>query len=292
MIDVALVKNTSLASLHKSLGLSVAAINSQNISHDDKAKLVNASIKELIENERKSLLSQYPDIQDRQSALLVLQYVASIVSLEYRHMVWPYEYMAFSRRVGELWERFCKACWDCPSKEGVVRIDPPDFDDIKKTIFKRIEKNSSGVEHQKLIMEDVNHLLHLVGDINMKEDEVFSVNGIPHIVDFKSGFGSNEKGNTLRLIAVGRAYKLWNPSTKLYLLVRQEDNNNYLNVIRRSGLWEVCCADEAYKKIDDLTGSELNQMRPKIFDFENDLSKTFLSDLGAHLTDLKSYLIW
>ncbi|WP_214658000.1 hypothetical protein, partial [Vibrio anguillarum] len=72
-----------------------------------------------------------------------------------------------------------------------------------------------------------------------------------HIIDFKSGFGSNEKGNTLRLIAVGRAYKHWDSNTNLLFLVRQNENNNYLETIRRSNLWDVYCGDAAYRKIDE-----------------------------------------
>src|SRR5947209_20142007 len=35
---------------------------------------------------------------------LMITYVSYVVMLESRNEVWPYDYMAFSRRVGELWE--------------------------------------------------------------------------------------------------------------------------------------------------------------------------------------------
>ena len=121
---------------------------------------------------------------------------------------------------------------------------------------------------------------------------MFTLDGTPHIIDFKSGFGSNEKGNTLRLQTVGHAYKLWNPDTKLLLLVRQEQNNNYLNVIKRSGLWDVRCGDEAYAAIDELTSSNVQALRSQVIDFQSDLSDEFWNDLSSHLSDMASYLQW
>ena len=95
----------------------------------------------------------------------------------------------------------------------------------------------------------------------MVEDEMFSLNGRNHIIDFKSGFGSNEKGNTLRLIAVGRAYKHWDKNVNLLFLVRQNENNNYLETIRSSNLWNVYCGDGAYQKIDELTNAGICEIR-------------------------------
>ena len=40
--------------------------------------------------------------------VLMITYTNDVVMLEARNSVWEYEYMAFSRRVGELWEPFCK----------------------------------------------------------------------------------------------------------------------------------------------------------------------------------------
>ena len=141
-------------------------------------------------------------------------------------------------------------------------------------------------------MEQITPLFELIVDINMKEDEVFEVDGIPYVVDFKSGFGSNEKGNTTRLLTVGRAFKLWNPQTQLLLLVRQTENNNYLNRIKNSGFWQVYCGQDAYRKIDELTGARTTQMRRDVFDFTSDLSKQFLNDLNSQLPNLTSYLEW
>lgn len=285
------LKQEYLDALHKAVGAEAPSIASSAATHQKKAQAINSVIANAAEPLRAGAMA-LPAGSERQSALITLQYCLSVISLEYRHSVWPYEYMAFSRRIGELWERFCSACWDHPAKDHVQRIDEPKFSEISQKIRERIMDNSVGARGRGEIEVDLDNLLQLIGEINMKEDEVFEVDGVPHVVDFKSGFGSNEKGNMLRLMAVGRAYKLWNPDTELLLLVRQNNNNNYLNVLRRAGLWSVFCGDEAYEKIDQLTGSDMATIRPSIVDFDTDLSADFQSDIDAHLSNLKSYLEW
>ena len=291
-MDLVSQKAAYFGRLHSSLRPIVSQIESQSISHQDKAKEVNSSIGDLVDSLKFEIIHSSGTISEKQKAMLVLQYCTSVVSLEYRHKVWPYEYMALSRRVGELLERLCSVCWDFPSRENVARIEAPSFEQIKASIITRIEANLTGIVNAEDILRDINYLAELVGEINMKEDEVFQVEAIPHVVDFKSGFGSNEKGNTLRLLAVGRAYKLWNPNTQLFLLVRQEENNNYLNVIRRSGLWTVYCGVAAYREIQRLTGADMVELRGSVIDFQNDLSPAFFEDIGGQLSDLRSYLNW
>lgn len=276
---------------HDNLREKITDIALQEISHQDKAKKVNKLIAELQQALTQKFSVSGTD-QEKQQSLLVIQYCASVVSLEYRHMVWPYEYMALSRRVGELWERFCKAAWEHPSLPNVKRISAPEFSDAAKSLRTRLEKSLSSEGDNSSTLNDIETLFELVGEINMKEDEMFLKDETPHIIDFKSGFGSNEKGNTLRLLTVGRAYKLWNPNTQLLLLVRQEQNNNYLNVIKKSGLWEVHCGDSAYSKIDTLTGSNIQVIRDEVIDFQTDLSDELWEELSSHLSDLTSYLQW
>lgn len=284
------MKNTLFQKFHEELTTPVKQIASLNDSHQDKAKKVNKLISEI----QKSLVEEMTTSgteQEKQQAMLVIQYCTSVISLEYRHMVWPYEYMALSRRVGELWERFCRAAWDHPSRINVHRIEAPQFSTVGETLRNRLVE-SLREEFKTTAISDIETLFKLVGEINMKEDEMFMLEDVPHIIDFKSGFGSNEKGNTLRLLTVGQAYKLWNPDTKLLLLVRQEQNNNYLNVLKRSGLWDVRCGDSAYDAIDGFTGSNVVSLRKEVIDFEKDLSKFFWDDLSSHLSDLTSYLKW
>ena len=291
MIDLTQLKIDTLSKFHENLEDPVSEIGAASNTHQKKAKLVNSLIADLTST-LKIELDTINSLNDKQNALLVLQYCTSVASLEYRHQVWPYEYMALSRRVGELWERFCCSAWDCPSKNNVIRISPPEFSTVSETISSRIDRLTTNSDHHEEIKTDVHSLLELIGEINMKEDEVFIREEVPHVIDFKSGFGSNEKGNTIRLQAVGRAYKLWNPDTVLLFLVRQEENNNYLDVIKRSGLWDVRCGDSAYKIIDEITGSDMMYIRENIIDFKADLSEIFWDDISSHLSDLSSYLNW
>lgn len=48
--------------------------------------------------------------------ILIITYASYIVMLDARNSVWPYEYMAFARRIGELWEPFCKLPFEYPIK--------------------------------------------------------------------------------------------------------------------------------------------------------------------------------
>lgn len=289
---LASLKDDFLAVYRKKAASAVKAIAAGDNAHQAKAKEVNALVNQIHEELKAGIAASRATTQDIQQQLLVLQYCTSVASLEYRHQVWPYEYMALSRRVGELWERFCCAAWDFPSRPAVTRMEPPNFAEVEKSIRDRLTHHKIDDEARKDIDAAFDVLFELVGEISMKEDEVFTVAGVPHVIDFKSGFGSNEKGNTLRLLTVGRTYKLWNPSTQLFFLVRQEANNNYLNVIRRSGLWDVRCGAAAYQTIDDLTGANITSIRNNIVNFERDLSAEFWHYLSTHLSDLRVYLHW
>ena len=283
-------KTSCLDYLHKGLSPIVRQIQAKPATHQNRAKLVNRAIAE----EKGALVAQLPDAlsaAERQQSLIVIQYAITVVSLEYRHAVWPYEYMALSRRVGELWERFCSCAWEAPSRPGLQRISPPVFETVRAEIARNL-LDAAKHDRKHFVSPMVEDLFRLVGDINMAEDQVFDVAHIPHVVDFKSGFGSNEKGNTQRLRTVGTAYRLWNHDTNLILLVRQEENNHYLEALKREGLWKVYCGEEAYSKIDELTGSRIGVVKEQIVDFNSDLSARFWRDLNAHPSDLAGYLRW
>jgi hypothetical protein len=277
-----------LERIHQQVQPQVARIANGGGEREDKAKLVNAAISAA----RQGFVHRIAalPVAERPDAALTLQYCCSVASLEYRHSVWPYEYMAFSRRVGELWQAFCNSAWDLPSRPGVKRIAMPSFDTVRGELLGRITDNLDGHEKRDDVLKDVATLFEIVGDINMSEDEVFSVDDVPHVIDFKSGFGSNEKGNMVRLLTVGRAYKIWNPDTRLMLLVRQDENNNYLKVLKRSGLWDVHTGDNAYAQISQLTGADMQAVRRDVIDWDADLSPDFVAFLGAN--NLRGYLRW
>lgn len=250
-----------------------------------KAKLVNA----LVAEARAELANKLTGSGglSKQDELIVLQYCTTVSNLEFRNQVWPYEYMALSRRMGELWERFCKTAWEAPKRANVARTDPPDFGDVLRQIHRRVEPVIP-----QAIKGDFENLIGLIDPINMIEDEVFLLDGKLHVIDFKSGFGSNEKGNMLRLLAVGRAYKLYQPDTELLFLVRQDQNNNYLKKIQASGLWHVHSGNAAYKKIDELTGSDIHDIRKELIDFDSDLSANFWNTLGSARAEVVKYFLW
>jgi hypothetical protein len=284
------LKNEILHIFHNELSAEVPKIAGGNGTRQNKAQEVNA-----LAGGIKATLSQRVanlPAKDRPNYALILQYCFSVASLEYRHKVWPYEYMAFSRRVGELWEAFCCAAWDYPNRPGVARIATPGFATVREALLTRIRDNIGTHNKRDELMMDVDTLFEIIGEINMREDEVFSVDQVPYVNDFKSGFGSNEKGNMLRLQTVGRAYRIWNKDTHLLLLVRQDQNNNYLNVLRRSGLWEVHTGTAAYRQISAFTGADMQKIRDSVINWKADLSNELYGYLKDQPTDLTAYLAW
>lgn len=284
------IKKTILSRYRAELVRPLDEISASNVSHQEKAQQINAAVNALHSKFVEGINANLSP-KEKQNYRIILQYCLAVASLEYRHAVWPYEYMALSRRVGELWERFCSGAWEAPSRANVARIAPPEFSQVYNKLESEIIELAPK-EKTVRVNEITNLIRGLIGEINMREDEVFTLDGVPHVIDFKSGFGSNEKGNMLRLVTVGRAYKLWDSRTKLLFLVRQEQNNNYLNVIKRANLWSVHCGDAAYDQIDLLTGSDMKSIRKQIIDFRSDLSQKFWGDVNSHLSDLGSYLSW
>ena len=284
MTAVEKLKTTLLGEFSERIAPQIEGISSSSDNPRKKAKLVNLAISSAREELSNQLDSKELSEQDQ---LIILEYCSTVSSLEFRNLVWPYEYMALSRRMGELWERFCKAAWDKPLRPNVQREPVPSFDDLLQEICGRLKPQVNSDFHQ-----DFDDVLGLIAPINMIEDEVFSVDQRLHVIDFKSGFGSNEKGNMLRLLAVGRAYRLHDSDVRLLFLVRQETNNNYLKQIESSGIWEVHTGDDAYRTIDELTGSNIAKLRDEIIDFESDLSAQFWSSLATAKDEMEKYFQW
>ena len=153
--------------------------------------------------------------------------------LEYRNKVWPYEYMAFARRIGELWEPFCKLPFEYPVKE-LKLIKPQDFEMVQNDIKKKAQDyiSSLPVSGQEKRVLSYHYMIpwSLVdsGGIKLGLDLHFQQDGVRYNCDFKSGFSSNEKGNTNRLLLVGSIYHSLGENEKTLLFVRQnEDQNNH-----------------------------------------------------------------
>ena len=111
-------------------------------------------------------------------------------------------------------------------------------------------------------------------------------------VDYKSGFSSNQKGNTNRLLLVASIYKSLPEIHNNLIFVRQkeEENNHYLRILKRSGMWDVYCADETYAKIYEFTGFDIKLWMSEYMDWENDVFAEFYGYLRDNR--LIKYLTW
>ena len=120
----------------------------------------------------------------------------------------------------------------------------------------------------------------------------YTNNGNLKVVDFKSGFGSNEKGNTHRLLTVANAYKFIDPQVSCYLLVRQTENNHYLQVLANSELWDVKLGREAYQFMADETGVNILSVSDICSDILNDIIPSVVSDLKKTVKGIEKYTKW
>lgn len=264
---------------------------STSINHKKKATQVNDALNAILTLVKDSFTQQPNlDAEDKAIMALIVQYIFTCLSLENRHIVWNYNSIDFSRRVGELWERFCSVAWDYSTT--AIRFTPPNFSVVTTAFIDRAQTLSAGCSQQQDIIDLVQDLLQIIGDINLKEDEMFHIGTTRYVVDFKSGFGSNEKGNMLRLQAVSHAYKRFDPNTQMLLLVRQSSNNNYLNVLRQSRTWDIYTGTQTYQKIENLTGVNISWVINNVVDFRNDLPKSFLNYLQNAAGTPITYLDW
>lgn len=275
-------------------------INAKSKSKDYKkqADYLNKSITAIKNSEIKKLEKLNISQVEKMDKLLMIMYVYYVIMLEYRNKVWAYDYMAFARRIGEIWEPFCKLPFKFPINNDVDIYEPLSFkkfrDDIINNTYKHINTlNINSTEKQELVKR-YNQVWSLVesGGIKLGLDLHVKVGESYYDIDYKSGFSSNEKGNTNRLLLVGSIYHSLTDEHKTLLFVRQkeEDNNHYLQTLKNSPYWEVYCADSTYDKIKELTGFDLKKWINTNIDWKNDIS----SDFRKHLedNDLIKYLTW
>lgn len=237
--------------------------------------------------------------EDRLKAILLVHHATNAAMIEFRNGLWPYEYMAFSRRNGELWGAFCKLPFDFPVREELRLEVPPLFADVRASLADEIAEYIDGLPLDGAQKEDLKAyylkvwLLVDSGEIKLELDLHFALNRGHFNVDFKSGFGSNEKGNTNRLLIVGSIYKnlIAEEYTNLILVRAPEDrNNHYLQTLKNSLIWEVRCGDESYDRIGELCGFGLREWINSNIDWSEDLSSETVEYLTAN--DLMGYLEW
>lgn len=250
----------------------------------------------------KEEIGKYLDCSEQDNSVLLNQillitYASYVVMLEARHKLWNYEYMSFTRRIGELWEVFCKIPFYYPLKELEI-IAAPKYKKVQENFenksFEYIDTLAID-ETQKRILKyyySIPWRMLDSGNIKLELDLHFRQNGQDYNCDFKSGFGSNEKGNVNRILLVGSFYKNINDRQRAVLFVRQEEkkNNHYLQTLKQSPFWECYCSDECYKKIEYFTGFDIKKWIDDNIDWENDISNNFRDYLKEN--GLIEYLKW
>jgi hypothetical protein len=269
--------------------------------YKQKASAINKAITEtktkLILAISQKAIEQHWDRQDILKSVLLITYCSNVTMIDFRNSIWSYDYMAFSRRIGEIWEPFCKLCFEHSIKKLELYI-PPLFSEVKNTMTKEIEtyidkltiNDNEKIELKKYYAKVWNMVTS--GEIKLELDLHFKQNNKYYDVDFKSGFGSNEKGNTNRLLLVATIYKNINDNHNCYLFVRsnEEENNQYFRQLRDSSVWTAYCGDNTYSEIKNFTGFDLKQWINSNINWKNDLQKETVDHLKQH--DLMKYLLW
>ena len=159
--------------------------------------------------------------------VLLLMHCSNVVMIEKRNEQWPYDYMAFSRRIGELWEPLCTVCFEFPVRDDVGLFVPPLFQDVKNRLAREIRDFIGRLDirddDKQSLLNYYDQVWQLVtsGEINLELDLHIEIGTTKYVIDFKSGFGSNEKGNTNRLLLVSSVYQNIEPEDyQCLLLVR------------------------------------------------------------------------
>ena len=234
--------------------------------------------------------------QELLECILMITYTNDIVMLESRNSIWEYDYMAFSRRIGELWEPFCKLCFIYPLT-NIRLFVPPLFEEVKQNLTNEISDYIDGlritIREKERLKIYYNKVWGLVtsGDIQLECDLHFTDGINKYIVDFKSGFGSNEKGNTNRLLLVGSIYhNIEGEKYNCLIFVRASENNHYLTTLQNSEVWKISCGIETYEQICSFTGYDIHNWINRNIDWMNDFTPQMRESIAKN--GLEKYLIW
>ncbi len=290
-------KAVLLKEFRKQANLIALEIDGLNLDYKKKASRANTSITRYKINKLNEVFQMNLDSIEQLEYILMINYVSYIVMLEIRNHFWGYDYMAFSRRIGEIWEPFCKIPFYYPIRELELFV-PPTFSEVEDAMYSQTDflirkLNISNSDKNELLnnYQDVWKLVDS-SNINLNLDLHFYQDDVYYDVDYKSGFSSNEKGNTNRLLQVASIYSSYFDNHENLIFVRQpeEENNHYLQVLKNSPYWTVYCADEAYDAIYHFTGYDLKLWMDRNMDWINDISKDFKDYLIQH--NLLKYLTW
>lgn len=269
--------------------------------YKEKASEINKSIVEIKESLISHILQKANaekwDNEIILKTILSITYSSYVIMIDLRNTVWAYDYMAFSRRIGELWEPYCKLCFQFPLKKLELFV-PPLFVDVKRMMTTEIETYIDKLTISKKQKQELKSYYRKVwamvtsGEIKLQLDLHFIQDGKMYNIDFKSGFGSNEKGNTNRLLLVATIYKNLDPNYECMLFVRADEdtNNQYFITLKNSDVWTASCGDETYEKIHKFTGFNLKQWISDNINWKDDLLPQTIDHFREN--DLVKYLLW
>ncbi len=131
---------------------------------------------------------------------------------------------------------------------------------------------------------------HPIIDVEDKEKVTFIYEGKKYVVDFKSGFGSNEKGNTNRLLLVASIYQNLEENYKPVIFVRANENNIYFTTLKNSGVWSAYSGTDTYDQLHKYSGFDIRTWINNHINWSEDLDKNFVNHLENN--DLAQYLTW
>lgn len=244
-------------------------LQSSTIAKNKKTRIMNNELKNLLTILDRDLhsISNDPPNFNRTTAALLTYYCYCVVSIECRNTLWEYTSMDLSRRSGELWENFVKRSWEY-SVKSINAYNAPDFhelvNEIKRRFASKLGRMNLAEQLVDEIVADYEQAWYVVGDtINPDSDQLFESDNYFVVIDFKGSYGSNEKGNKDRLLAVAKIYKILDalyPAQKPHkciLAVRTIDGNghNYLRQLEDSTLWTVERGSQnVYNMAGDYTG--------------------------------------
>ncbi len=278
----------SLAELEREIGRN---------QHKELAAGLNKACQESLRIVVNVLLGMKLSQEEQLSAILLVHYSTYVVMLELRNQVWQYEYMAFSRRIGELWEAFIRVVFEYAPNQ-LQHFVPPLFVDVrqklKSEIVQYIQTLPLAAQQSQELLEYYEKVWLLVdsGEINLQLDLHIQIAQQKINIDLKSGFGSNEKGNTNRLLMVATIYQNLELGYENILLVRalEDQNNHYFRVLKNSSVWSAFCGADAYAKIGQLTGFDIALWIQTNIDWQKDFSALTVKQLQNN--QLLSYLEW
>ena len=191
-----------------------------------------------------------------------------------------------------------RLCWEYPVNKNINYFVPPLFKDVREKLaneledfIKRLKISDKEKKELRTYYQKVWTLV-TSGEIKLELDLHFEDEENKYVVDFKSGFSSNEKGNTNRLLLVASIYQILEEGHKCLLFVRsaEEKNNHYLQTLKKSGLWIVFCGQETYKQIKNMTGFNLSSWLKLNVDWKKDFDSKMYNHLKEN--NLTQYLEW